>query len=251
MSYGKSVLIIEDDRDIANLVAINLKDLGLTSEFAADGVSGLKKAQTGSFSLIILDLMLPELDGLEVCRGIRKLHPTVPVLMLTAKSEELDKVLGLELGADDYVTKPFGIRELMARIKALLRRSDGESSRGTELTHEVVSLGGLVVDFAKRRVTSNAQVVDLTAKEFDLLSLFVRNPGRAFSRSQLLELVWGYQFDGYDHTVNSHINRLRNKIERDPGQPLYLQTVWGVGYRFTDLEDLEARESNGAGKSGQ
>jgi len=249
MSYGKSVLIIEDDRDIANLVAINLKDLGLSSDFAADGVAGLKKAQNGTFSLIILDLMLPELDGLEVCRGIRKAHPTVPILMLTAKSEELDKVLGLELGADDYVTKPFGIRELMARIKALLRRSDGESNRGTEFTHEVVALGGIVVDFAKRRVTSNGQVVDLTAKEFDLLSLFVRNPGRAFSRSQLLELVWGYQFDGYDHTVNSHINRLRNKIERDPGQPVYLQTVWGVGYRFTDLEDLELHENSGAGKN--
>jgi two-component system, OmpR family, alkaline phosphatase synthesis response regulator PhoP len=239
MASGKPVLIVEDDRDISNLLAINLKGLGLASEIAADGVTGLKKAQAGGYSLIILDLMLPELDGVEVCKGIRKEQPTVPILMLTAKSEELDKVLGLELGADDYVTKPFGIRELMARIKALLRRSEGVSTKSGQFPDETVSVGGITIDFAKRKVTIDGNVVDLTAKEFELLALFVRNPGRAFSRSQLLEQVWGYQFDGYDHTVNSHINRLRNKIEKNPGEPVYLQTVWGVGYRFAEAEELD------------
>ncbi|WP_455383656.1 response regulator transcription factor [Salinispira pacifica] len=241
MGGGKPVLIIEDDRDISNLVAINLKGLGLVSDVAADGATGLRKALTGGYSLIILDLMLPELDGVEVCKRIRKEHPSVPILMLTAKSEELDKVLGLELGADDYVTKPFGIRELMARIKALLRRSEDREAHGSQYQDETVSLGGITVDFAKRKVTVDGKVVELTAKEFELLALFVRNPGRAFSRSQLLEQVWGYQFDGYDHTVNSHINRLRNKIERNPGEPVYLQTVWGVGYRFAEAEEFEAR----------
>ncbi len=241
MDHAKPVLIIEDDQDIANLLAINLKDLGLKCEIAADGRTGLKKGQAGGYSLIVLDLMLPLLDGIEVCKGIRRAQTSVPILMLTAKSEELDKVLGLELGADDYVTKPFGIRELMARIKALLRRTETTGGQAGELTNEVVSIGGISVDFAKRRVFVEQKTVELTAKEFDLLSLFVRNPGRAFSRSQLLELVWGYQFEGYDHTVNSHINRLRNKIERDPGTPIYLETVWGVGYRFADIDDLKTR----------
>jgi len=238
MGTTKPVLIIEDDRDISNLVAINLKGLGLACEIASDGATGLAKARTGAYALIILDLMLPELDGVEVCKGIRKEQSAVPILMLTAKSEELDKVLGLELGADDYVTKPFGIRELMARIKALLRRSETETAKPGQFSDETASVGGIVMDFAKRKVTVEGKIADLTAKEFELLALFVRNPGRAFSRSQLLEQVWGYQFDGYDHTVNSHINRLRNKIEKNPGEPVYLQTVWGVGYRLAEPEEM-------------
>lgn len=241
MGQQKTVLIIEDDRDISNLVSINLKDLGIQTECVSDGQAGLKRALSGGFAAVILDLMLPGLDGLSVCKGIRKSHPSLPILMLTAKSEELDKVLGLELGADDYVTKPFGVRELVARIKALLRRSETETGQAQqEASDESAAVGDIVVDFAKRRVTVAKEAVELTAKEFELLALFVRNPGRAFSRSQLLDIVWGYQFDGYDHTVNSHINRLRNKIEADPANPVYLRTVWGVGYRFAEAGELGA-----------
>ncbi len=236
---AKRVLLIEDDRDLSNLVSINLIQAGLAIETAADGRTGLKRALAGGHALIVLDLMLPGLDGLEVCKAIRRANAVVPILMLTAKSEELDKVLGLELGADDYVTKPFGVRELVARVKALLRRSEGEGPR-EEGAAETLTMGGITIDFPKRRVTVADAPVDLTAKEFELLSLFVRNPGRAFSRSQLLDLVWGYQFDGYDHTVNSHINRLRNKIESDPAHPVYLRTVWGIGYRFAEPAELGA-----------
>ncbi len=235
MEGGKAVLIVEDDADIANLVAINLKDIGLDPEIVADGELGVSKALGGSYSLVILDLMLPKLDGIEVCKAIRREKPKVPILMLTAKSEELDKVLGLELGADDYVTKPFGVRELMARIKALLRRaesSSGKSSREGE--GETYTVGDVTIDIDGRRVNVRGSKVELTAKEFDLLALFMKNPGRAFSRSQLLDLVWGYSYEGYDHTVNSHINRLRNKVEADPANPLYLRTVWGIGYRFSE-----------------
>lgn len=231
MEAQKTVLVIEDDKDIANLVAINIRDLGLTARIAADGISGLDAATAENHALVILDLMLPGLDGIEVCKRIRKQKPSLPILMLTAKSEEFDKVLGLELGADDYVTKPFGIRELMARIKALLRRSD-QSVTPEHADAEVLRAGELVLDTAARRATVGGSSVELTAKEFDLLALFMKNPGRAFNRSQLLDLVWGYSFEGYDHTVNSHINRLRSKIEPDSGDPVYLKTVWGVGYRF-------------------
>ncbi len=236
---AKRVLIVEDDRDLSNLMAINLRQIGLAVDAASDGPSGLKRAVSGGHALIVLDLMLPGLDGLELCKAVRRADPTVPILILTARSEEVDKVAGLELGADDYVTKPFGVRELVARVKALLRRSEGErGSREEDGSVGTVSIASLAVDFGKRRVTVQGSVAELTAKEFDLLALFVRNPGRAFSRSQLLDLVWGYQFDGYDHTVNSHINRLRSKIEPDPANPVYLRTVWGVGYRFAEPSEL-------------
>jgi len=235
---AKRVLVIEDDRDLSSLVSINLTQAGLAAETAADGQAGLKRALAGGYALIVLDLMLPGLDGLEVCKAIRRVDAGVPILMLTAKSEELDKVLGLELGADDYVTKPFGVRELVARVKALLRRAEGEGPR-EEGEAETATIGAITLDFPKRRVTVAGVVVDLTAKEFELLSLFMRNPGRPFSRSQLLDLVWGYQFDGYDHTVNSHINRLRSKIESDPATPVYLRTVWGIGYRFAEPTELD------------
>ena len=235
MTGGKSVLIIEDDADIANLVAINLRDMGLDPEIVSDGESGASKATGGEYALVILDLMLPKLDGIEVCKAIRRERSKLPILMLTAKSEEFDKVLGLELGADDYVTKPFGVRELMARIKALLRRAEGSGEeKGLSGEGEHHRVGNISIDTGARRVLVGGIHVELTAKEFDLLALFMKNPGRAFSRSQLLDIVWGYSFEGYDHTVNSHINRLRNKIEADPADPVYLHTVWGVGYRFND-----------------
>jgi DNA-binding response OmpR family regulator len=160
--------------------------------------------------------------------------------MLTAKSEEVDRILGLELGADEYVTKPFSVRELTARVKALLRRvrADRESLSGRAAGGRI-ELGELALDLQKRRVTLQGRPVELTAKEFDLLALFARNPGRAYSRPELLAQVWGYQYEGYEHTVNSHINRLRGKIERDPGHPVFLRTVWGVGYRFAEPAELK------------
>jgi DNA-binding response OmpR family regulator len=185
------------------------------------------------------------MDGLTVCRSIRQKNPFLPILMLTAKSEEVDRVLGLELGADEYITKPFSVRELSARVKALLRRvrTDREALDGGEATpgHPAggrIEVGPLVVDLDLRKVTLEGRTVELTVKEFELLALFARNPGRTYSRMDLLNLVWGYQYEGYEHTVNSHINRLRNKIEREPGHPRFLRTVWGVGYRFAEPGEL-------------
>jgi DNA-binding response OmpR family regulator len=236
---ANKILIIEDDPKIIELAGIHIRDLGYQMDSALDGESGLKKALTGKYQLIILDLMLPKMDGLEVCRQIRLEDRRIPILMLTAKSEELDKVLGLELGADDYLTKPFSVRELVARIKAILRRIETErksASTGEEI--ETLAFGSLIIDVTKRKVILEGKPVELTAKEFDLLVLFARNPGRTYNRHQLLDQVWGYHFDGYDHTVNSHINRLRSKIEKDPANPLFIKTVWGVGYRFTEKEEL-------------
>jgi DNA-binding response OmpR family regulator len=235
MTPGR-VLIVEDDREIAELVALHLADLGLSAERAADGEAGLRKALGGGYALVILDLMLPGMDGLTVCRRIRERDPGLPILLLTARSEEIDRVLGLELGADEYVTKPFSIRELMARVKALLRRARGGDAAAAG--QESAALGGLAVDFRGRRVRRDGAAVELTAKEFDLLALLIRNPGRAYSRADLLSLVWGHRFEGYEHTVNTHINRLRSKIEPDPRSPRYLRTVWGVGYRMAEAAEL-------------
>jgi DNA-binding response OmpR family regulator len=238
MNKAEKILIIEDDPHVADLVLINLKDLGYDLDWVADGLSGLEKVQAQEYDLVILDLMLPKLDGIEVCKRIRAENRYTPILMLTAKSEELDKVLGLELGADDYLTKPFSVRELAARIKALFRRIEadkekaGDSSKRKELAYDE-----LMISLEKRKVTLSSQPVELTAKEFDLLALFASHPGRAYTRQELLDLVWGHQFDGYDHTVNSHINRLRSKIEKNPSDPKYIQTVWGVGYRFVEPEE--------------
>ena len=239
MDEPERVLIIEDDQDIADVVAMNLRDIGLETEKAIDGRSGLAKALENRYALVILDLMLPKMDGLTICARIRERNPLTPILMLTARSEELDRVLGLEIGADEYVTKPFSVRELVARVKALLRRARaGKDAAAGKGGSGRVEIGRLVLDLEKRRVTLAGAIVELTVKEFDLLALFTRNPGRAYSRTDLLNLVWGDRFEGYEHTVNSHINRLRAKIEEDPGHPRYLKTIWGVGYRFSELAEL-------------
>jgi DNA-binding response OmpR family regulator len=193
--------------------------------------------ERASYSLIILDLMLPELEGLELCRRLRARPDYTPILMLTAKSSELDRVVGLELGADDYLTKPFGIRELLARVKALFRRMDAMGASGPSAAPERIEIDELIIDVEKRKVSSKHGPVELTAKEFDLLVQFARHPGRVYTRSQLLDLVWGYGHESYQHTVNSHINRLRAKIEKDPAKPRYIMTVWGVGYKFSEPED--------------
>ncbi len=239
MNGTKNVLIIEDDPNIADLVDIHLKDMGYELDHAPDGPAGLEKARHGAYDLIILDLMLPRLDGFEVCKRIRAENTYTPILMLTAKSEELDKVLGLELGADDYLTKPFSIRELLARIKAIFRRMEADERKAAKAqTPKQLVFGELTLFPEKRKVILDGKALELTAKEYDLLALFAANPGRTYSRRELLDLVWGYQFDGYEHTVNSHINRLRSKIEKNPSEPRFVKTVWGVGYRFAEPEEL-------------
>ncbi len=237
---AKNVLVIEDDRHISDLVSIHLRDLGYQTECAYNGNDGLQQALSGKYDLLILDLMLPGIDGMEICKRLRAEKILTSVLMLTAKSEEFDKVLGLELGADDYLTKPFSLREFLARVKAIFRRVESAKEAATRKEEQKELLfRDLTIDVEKRKVTFRGKVIDLTAKEFDLLTLFASHPGRCFSRQQLLDLIWGYQFNGYDHTVNSHINRLRSKIEDDPSKPKYIQTVWGVGYKFADLEELD------------
>ena len=200
-----------------------------------DGLAGVAKAQAAVYDLIILDLMLPGLDGMEICRRLRRQSIYIPILMLTAKSSEVDRVVGLEIGADDYVTKPFSIPELLARVKAILRRVEELSEGARDVVPAVIRTGDLVIDPAGRKTTIKDRTLDLTAKEFDLLLHFAGNPGKVYTRSQLLDLVWGYGHDGYEHTVNSHINRLRAKIEKDSAHPDYILTVWGVGYKFTEL----------------
>ena len=236
----KEILLVEDNAEIAHLVMLHLGDAGMRVTHAADGQEGLKKALGQTFDLVILDLMLPGIDGMEICRAIRRTDNYTPVMMLTARSAELDRVLGLEIGADDYVTKPFSIRELVARVKALLRRVDSFAGRMTNDAPQSLQLGDLEIDPATRAVRLDDRTVELTAREFDLLWHFASHPGRVFTRAQLLDSVWGYGHEGYEHTVNSHINRLRAKIERDPSRPQHILTVWGVGYRFS-LEPARAR----------
>jgi DNA-binding response OmpR family regulator len=232
----KRILIIEDEGDIAELIRLHLDDQGFFVATAYDGNTGLRKASMCSWDLVILDLRLPGIDGLEICRRLRQDSSVVPILMLTSKSSELDRVLGLEIGADDYVTKPFSVLELIARVKAILRRA--EPSRGAVAKDmEEVRAGCVNIDPLTRCATIRGDVVDLTAKEFDLLCHFATNPGRVFRRLELLDSVWGYGHEGYEHTVNSHINRLRAKIEDDPAHPELIVTVWGVGYKMNVVTD--------------
>ena len=228
----RHVLVVEDNHDISELVALHLRDIDCKVTQAADGETGLDLALTGGFDLIVLDLMLPGISGIEICRRLRREAEYTPILMLTAKSSEMDRVAGLDHGADDYLTKPFSVRELRARVKAIFRRVDSLSGNLSEAG--VIEIGDLSINTKKRTVSLGSQTIGLTAKEFDLLEQFARHPGRVYSRAQLLDLVWGYGHANYEHTVNSHINRLRSKIERDPGNPEHIVTVWGVGYRFDD-----------------
>ena len=230
----KNVLLVEDDLDILELLQIHLKDLGCQIQISTDGESGLQTALDGSFDLIILDVMLPGIDGLEVCRQLRAKQIPTPILMLTARSEEIDKVLGLETGADDYLTKPFSIREFIARVKAMFRRVKMIKETNEDQVGMVIVKQDLTIDKNKRKVSLGSKRLDLTPKEFDLLVLLASNPGHSYSRNRLLRIVWGYDFDGYEHTVNSHINRLRSKIEGDPSRPEVIVTVWGVGYKFSE-----------------
>ncbi|HZN22810.1 MAG TPA: response regulator transcription factor [Burkholderiales bacterium] len=230
----RNVLVIEDQQDIANLMRLHLADVPCNVELAFDGHAGLAAAEKKPFDLVVLDLMLPGIDGLEVCRKLRARPLYTPIMMVTAKAAEVDRVLGLELGADDYLTKPFSIRELVARVKALFRRIERLENPPATQADETLELGDLNVDVARREVRRDDVPVNLTNKEFDLLLHFMRNPGRVYTRVQLLDAVWGYGYDGYEHNVNCHINRLRAKIEKDQAHPQYIVTVRGVGYRLGD-----------------
>lgn len=232
----RQALIIEDNTDLARLVRLHLKDIGCEADIAHSGEEGLRRFRTRAYDLVVLDIMLPGLDGFAVCQAMRQGPEYVPILMLTAKSTELDRVLGLEIGGDDYLAKPFSLPELLARVKAIFRRGEALKKGAAGGEEERLRHGVLQIDVGKRRVTRAGREVALTAREFDLLLHFARHPGRVFTRAQLLDQVWGYGHDGYEHTVNSHINRLRAKIEVDPARPACILTVWGVGYKLADGE---------------
>lgn len=230
----KKVLVIEDDKDIVDLLKIHLKDLDCEVDASYNGLEGEQKALNGDYDLIILDVMLPGKDGNAIAQKLRAFEKYTPILMLTARTEEIDKVLGLESGADDYLTKPFGIREFIARVKAIFRRQEHVTIKDTMEKTSFFYSGDLEIDLEKRKVLLAGERIELTPKEFDLLVLLASNPGRSYSRDQLLNDIWGYEFSGYEHTVNSHINRLRSKIEPDLANPKFILTTWGVGYRFND-----------------
>jgi DNA-binding response OmpR family regulator len=225
------VLVIEDDPDIGAMLALNLRAEGFEPVVETSGEAGLARLATESVDLAVLDLMLPGMDGLQVCRRLRALPQYLPIIILSAKSTEAHRVLGLELGADDYLVKPFSMPELIARIHAVRRRMSAADALADRRAGAIVQ-GPLRIDPIARTVALHGRSLSLTGKEFDLLAFFARNAGRVFRRSELLDHVWGHSHDGYEHTVNSHINRLRAKLEDDPSAPAWILTVWGVGYRF-------------------
>ncbi|MFN2596112.1 MAG: response regulator transcription factor [Pyrinomonadaceae bacterium] len=229
-----TLLVIEDDENISTAIREYFTRAGYEVRTAEDGVAGVEAALNERPDAVVLDLMLPKMDGLAVCRELRDKVPQLPILMLTAKDDVVDKVLGLEMGADDYITKPFSLRELEARLKSVLRRVQAASRAETAGDEAPVVRGKLRIDPAKREVTVGDRLVELTPKEFELLRLFASNPGRVFPRKYLLEKIWDYSYEGYDRTIDSHINRLRAKIEDNPENPQMVLTVWGIGYKFSD-----------------
>ncbi len=237
------VLVIEDDKDIAHLMYLHLRDAGYDVALFHDGIEGMKQALVQPYDLVILDLMLPGMPGLEICHRLRAQSDYTPILMLTAKSSEADRVRGLERGADDYLTKPFGIRELLARVRAMFRRGEALQIPTGSKKQASINAGDVSINLEKRKATLSGTSLSLTAKEFDLLVQFAQHPGRVYTRAQLLDAVWGLGYEGYEHTVNSHINRLRMKIEKDAAKPKYLLTVWGVGYKFAETEDASVSKA--------
>ena len=224
------ILVVDDEKLLVKGIKFNLENDGYEVDAAYDGEDAVELARTGRYDLIILDLMMPKLDGLSACMQIREFS-NVPVIMLTAKSEDTDKLLGFEYGADDYVTKPFNVLELKARVRALLRRSG--AGEGAKASSKLVR-GHITIDSERRSAEANSRQVELTVKEFDLIELLMRNPGKVFSRENLLDTVWGYDYQGDIRTVDVHIRRLREKLERNPAEPEYIITKWGVGYYFAD-----------------
>jgi DNA-binding response OmpR family regulator len=226
----EKILVVDDEPTIVEFVRINLEKAGFEVLEAGDGETALKLAASEQPNLVVLDIMLPGKDGFEVCRELRR-TTSVPIIMLTARDDDIDKILGLELGADDYLTKPFNPRELVARIRAILRRVD----RANKIDTEVIAQGRIQLDLDRHQVTAGGKSVDLTPKEFELLELLMKNPGRVFSREMLLERLWGYDFFGDSKTIDVHIRRLREKVEEEPSSPTHILTVWGVGYKFREL----------------
>jgi DNA-binding response OmpR family regulator len=227
----KQVLIVEDDENIAELLRLHLHDEGYAIEHATDGEVGMQLVERGHWDALVLDLMLPGVDGLEICRRARSMARYMPIIITSARSSEVHRILGLELGADDYLAKPFSVLELVARVRALLRRADAMAHRA-KLDAGSLEIGDLRIDPVAREVGLNGVSIDLTPREFDLLHFLARHSGKVFSRMDLLNQVWGYRHDGYEHTVNTHINRLRMKIETDPAHPRCIVTVWGRGYKL-------------------
>lgn len=234
----QKVLLLEDDKDLAELVDIHLKDAGFHVTHAGNAQEACSLIDGAEFSVAILDRNLPDRDGLEVCRHIRSQRRPMSVIMLTCRSDEVDRIVGLEVGADDYVTKPFSVKELVARVRAVLRRHALPVVLEDKEPSPHVTRGELEINKVTRKVLLRGQPVTLTTTEFDLLLYLAEHPGRPFTRASLLSTIWGYEFSGYEHTVNSHINRLRAKIEGDPSNPRFILTVWGIGYRFAEAEEL-------------
>ncbi len=231
---ARTILFVEDDQSLMEAVKYNLKKEGYTVISATDGRQAIDLAKEENPDLVILDIMLPELDGFEVCRILRK-EMTMPILMLTARSDEVDKIVGLEIGADDYLTKPFSVRELLARIKALMRRTEfntKSTTDGTTPASSTLSAGDIVIDLAGHTTECKGKIVELNPKEFDMLAFFIRNKNLVFSRSHILQTIWGYEFEGDTRTVDVHIRWLRKKIEDNPAEPRHILTVRGVGYKF-------------------
>ena len=231
MDTPKRVLLVEDDAHIAELLRMHLRDEGYAVVHAADGHAGLRELERGQWDALVLDLMLPGIDGLEICRRARAMARYTPIIIISARSSEVHRILGLELGADDYLAKPFSVLELVARVKALIRRTDA-LARNARLESGSLALGNLEIEPLAREGRVDGKAIELTPREFDLLYFFARHPGKVFSRLDLLNQVWGYQHDGYEHTVNTHINRLRTKVEADPAAPRRILTVWGRGYKL-------------------
>ncbi len=232
----KKIFLVEDDPEIAQLLALHFTAPNYGLSVSSTGKEAIQQLTTSGYHLVLLDIMLPDMDGIEICKTLRANKVTCPIIMLTSRAEEIDKVVALEMGADDYVTKPFGIRELMARVKAVLRRSEQSPLAAQQPAGQQNEIGikDLLINKEKRQVSVGTQRLELTAKEFDLLYLLAANGGKTFSRQQLLEAIWGYTFKGYEHTITSHINRLRLKIEPNINDPVYILTTWGIGYRFTE-----------------
>ena len=229
------ILVVDDEKLLVKGIKFNLENEGYTVDACYDGETAVEMARAGGYDLIILDLMMPRKDGLEACQEIRSFS-TVPIIMLTARSEDSDKLMGFACGADDYVTKPFNILELKARIRALLRRSSGQSRLAAQPDPELLTVGDLTLDTRQRVAIRDGKAIDLTAKEYDLVELLMKNPRRVYSRESLMDLVWGYSYAGDYRTVDVHIRRLREKLEPDPANPVYIMTKWGVGYYFKGEE---------------
>ena len=238
MTATRRVLLVEDDAHIADLLTLDLRDEGLEVMHCARGDDGLRQLERGGWDALVLDIMLPGVDGLEICRRARAMARYTPIIITSARSSEVHRILGLELGADDYLAKPFSMLELVARVKALLRRVEA-MARNLKMDAGSLLIDGLAIDPITREVSLDGRRLDLTPREFDLLYFFARQPGKVFSRMDLLNAVWGYSHEGYEHTVNTHINRLRAKIEADPAQPVRILTVWGRGYKFATGEEAQ------------